>query len=100
MKRAAVMVHWTEGLHLRHAAKLVRTGQQFRSTILLRDGGKIADIRSILSVIALCATMGTTLNVEASGEDEREAAQAIEQVFVSSVAVALDEPVQEKRTPA
>ena len=79
-----MVVHWTEGLHLRHAAKLVRTGQQFRSTILLRHGGKIADIRSILSVIALCATLGTTLNVEASGEDEREAAQAIEQVFVSS----------------
>jgi len=81
MKRAEVVVSWTEGLHLRHAAKIVRTGQRFRSTILLKCGGKIADIRSILGIIALCATIGTALKVEASGEDEQEAAQAIEQIF-------------------
>jgi phosphotransferase system HPr (HPr) family protein len=55
--------------------------KQFRSTIYLRCGGNIADLRNILSVVALCATMGTGLDVEAVGDDEVDAAQAIERVF-------------------
>ena len=73
---------WNEGLHLRMAAKLVYAAQGFRSTILLRCGGKSADLHSVLSILALCATMGTTLSIEASGDDEQDATQAIEQAFV------------------
>ena len=43
----------------------------------------MADLRSILSILALCATMGTTLTLEASGEDEKDAVQALEQAFAS-----------------
>ncbi len=81
MKHSEVVVPWREGLHLRKAAVLVRAAQKFRSTILLRSGAQIADLRSILSILALCATMGTTLTLEASGEDEQDAAQALEQAF-------------------
>ena len=84
MKHAEVMVPWREGLHLRTAATLVRAAQNFRSTVLLKSGGKIADLRSILGIIALCATMGTTLTVEVSGDDEQAAARAIEQAFALS----------------
>ncbi len=83
MRHSEVVVPWREGLHLRKAAILVRAAQKFRSTILLRSGGQIADLRSILSILALCATMGTTLTLETSGEDEQDAAQALEQVFAS-----------------
>jgi phosphotransferase system HPr (HPr) family protein len=83
MKRSKVVVLWREGLHLRPAAALVQVAKQFRSVIHLRCGGKIADLRSILSVLALCATMGTGLDVEAAGDDEQDAIQAIEQVFSS-----------------
>jgi phosphotransferase system HPr-like phosphotransfer protein len=34
-------------------------------------------------MIALCATMGTALDVEAAGEDEEDAIQAVQQVFSS-----------------
>ena len=84
MKRTSVVIPWTEGLYLRQAAELEQTGQKFRSVIVLKCGGRMANVRSILSVIALCATMGTALDVEATGEDEQEATQAIEQIFVSS----------------
>lgn len=40
-------------------------------------------MRSILSVVALCATMGTALVVEVSGDDEQTVTQQIEQVFAS-----------------
>ena len=74
---------WNRGLHLRPAAKLVQVAKQFHSNVYLRCGDKVADLRSILSVIALCATMGTGLDVEAAGDDEQDAVNAIERVFSS-----------------
>jgi phosphotransferase system HPr-like phosphotransfer protein len=47
-------------------------------------GDKIADLRSILSILALCATLGTALDLEAVGDDEQHAAEAVERVFSSS----------------
>jgi phosphotransferase system HPr (HPr) family protein len=82
MKRSTVTVPWREGLHLRQAVRLVRLGRQFHSSIRLKCGGRIADLRSILSILALCATMGATLVVEVDGDDEREAARSVEQAFV------------------
>jgi phosphotransferase system HPr (HPr) family protein len=81
MKRFTVVVPWPGGLHLRPAMTLIQVAKRFRSTVQLRCGERIADLRSILSIIALCATMGTGLDVEAVGDDEQDAAQAIEQVF-------------------
>lgn len=83
MYRAKVVIRWEDGLHLRPAANLVKEARKFHSTINLKSGGQIADLRSILSIIALCATLGTGLDVEATGDDEKAAAQAIEQVFLS-----------------
>lgn len=81
MKHIQVTVPWSEGLHLRRAMQLVKVARNFRSTVLLKCGGRIADLRSILSVLALCATMGTTLDLEAVGDDEQEAARTVVQVF-------------------
>jgi phosphotransferase system HPr (HPr) family protein len=81
MKHAKVTVPWTEGLHLRRAAQLVKVAQGFRSTLRLKCGNRIADLRSIVSVLALCATLGTPLDLEATGEDEQEAANSVERVF-------------------
>ncbi len=81
MKTSKVVVPWEEGLHLRPAAEIVRVAQTTKSTVTLRCGDKRADIRSILSIIALCATVGTTLHIEADGEDEQQATQTIERIF-------------------
>lgn len=81
MTQTTVVVRWATGLHLRTAAKLVHTAQAFQSAILLKHRGRVANVRSILSVIALCATMGAALDLEVNGDDEQEAARAIEQVF-------------------
>lgn len=86
MKKSTVVVPWREGLHLRHAVKLVKIAKFFRSNVLLRSGQKLADLRSIMSIISLCATMGTTLDVEASGDDEIDATRAVEQAFSSQKA--------------
>ena len=81
MKKSTVVVPWREGLHLRHAVKLVQLSKFFHSSISLKCDRKIADLRSIISIISLCATMGTTLDVEACGDDEADATRAVEQAF-------------------
>jgi len=84
MKRTTVRIGWPAGLHLRPAAQLVRLSQRFRATIWLRCGQRCADLRSILSIISLCAVMGATIDIEAAGEDEETAVQAVERFFESA----------------
>ncbi len=83
MKSSEVVVPWENGLHARPASKLVALTRKFTSTINLKCNNQIASARSILSILLLCATMGTTIRVEALGEDEDRAIEAIEQVFAA-----------------
>lgn len=83
MKHSKVMVGWREGLHLRQAARLVQLSRRFSSRIFVKCGGKVADLRSVLSLLSLCATLGTALDIEVTGDDEKEATCAVEQVFSS-----------------
>lgn len=71
------------GLHARAAAQLVRLAGRYRSAITLRreDSGGCANAKSILSVLALAAPLGSVLKIEAEGEDEREAFDAIIDLF-------------------
>jgi phosphocarrier protein HPr len=84
MKTTSVIVPWTEGLHLRLAAKLVRLAKRFRSEIQIQRGNLHAEATSILSVLLLCAAMSTTLQINADGPDEEEAVSAIEQFFTEN----------------
>ncbi len=68
-------------MHVRPAAKLVHLANSHKSSIRLKVNGKIADARSIISIMLLCATFGALLEVEVNGEDEFLAASAIEQFF-------------------
>ncbi len=83
MKSSRVTIRWPHGLHLRTAARLVRLAQAFRSRIQLRLGARIADARSILSIMILAAGLGTCLDIEATGNDEHEALQAVQEFFES-----------------
>ena len=67
------------GLHARASASLVRRAVQFTSQIeLLReDTGQSADGKSILSVLLLAASQGTSVTVKATGKDEQRAVDAI-----------------------
>lgn len=72
------------GLHARAAASLVRLAGTFQSDIKIRrtDNAVVADAKSILSVLTLAAAKSTELELEISGEDQKEAAKAIEEVFI------------------
>ncbi|WP_426510716.1 HPr family phosphocarrier protein [Dactylosporangium sp. McL0621] len=70
-----------EDLHARPAGALVRVAARFRSTVEVIFGEKIANARSVLAVMALNATAGSTVLVRAAGEDAAEAAEAVVSVL-------------------
>ena len=71
------------GLHARAAAQLVRVAGQFSSRITLRreDSDASANAKSILSLLALAAPIGTQLVIAADGVDENEAFAAVMALF-------------------
>jgi phosphotransferase system HPr (HPr) family protein len=64
-------------LHARPAATFVKTAMRFRSRVTVGVNGKVADAKSILAVLALGATAGTSLVLGAEGEDAPAALDAL-----------------------
>ena len=65
------------GIHARPASLLVNTAGQFASDIRIQKGYRIAAAKSMINLLALRAKMDDTVTVEADGEDEKEAVQAL-----------------------
>ena len=65
------------GLHARAAAKLTQTASRFRSEVWLLRNGRRVNAKSIMGVMMLAAGKGASVTVEADGEDESEAIQAV-----------------------
>jgi phosphocarrier protein len=65
------------GLHARAAARVVEVASRFRSDIALVFEGRRASARSIVAVMLLAVAMGGTIRIEAEGEDEMQAAEAL-----------------------
>jgi phosphocarrier protein HPr len=64
-------------LHARPAATFVKTAMKFRSRVTVALNGKVADAKSILAVLALGATGGTVLRLNAEGDDAPDALDAL-----------------------
>ena len=77
MIESEIIIRNRTGLHARAAAKLVETAAEFNSTVELSNGDKTVDGKSILSVMLLAATPGSTLTLMVDGSDEENASQAI-----------------------
>jgi phosphocarrier protein HPr len=82
MKRSTVVVPWPDGLKFRSAARIIRAAKKCQSAVVLHCGDRIADVRSIVGIVMLCAMVGTSITIEASGGDEQKAIEEVERVFV------------------
>ncbi|MBV9576022.1 MAG: HPr family phosphocarrier protein [Gammaproteobacteria bacterium] len=69
------------GLHTRAAAKLVDTAKKFASRIEVQYQNRTADCKSIMGVITLGAQKEDVVRFIITGEDEKEAAQAISELI-------------------
>lgn len=66
------------GLHARAAAKFITEAGQYSCEIFLARDDKPVNGKSIMEVMMLAASQGTELTLTTSGEDEVEAANALE----------------------
>ena len=72
------------GLHLRAASKLSNLATTFQCDISISNGdGNKINAKSVLGITLLAAAFGTSVYIEASGKDEKEAINEIEKLFNS-----------------
>lgn len=71
------------GVHTRPASMIVRTAAKFRSEFFIQKEGYEINGKSIIGVMTLAAEQGSTLTLLFEGEDEKEAAEALEKLFES-----------------
>ena len=69
------------GLHARASTKLTQTASKFGSEIWVTRNGRRVNAKSIMGVMMLAAAKGSVINVEASGNDEAQAINALQQLI-------------------
>ena len=69
------------GLHARAAAKLTQTATRFASEIWLSRNGRRVNAKSIMGVMMLAAGKGSTVTLEAEGEDAADALEALRKLI-------------------
>ncbi|MFP4356220.1 MAG: HPr family phosphocarrier protein [Phycisphaerae bacterium] len=71
------------GLHARPAMQFVELANQFNSQVQVSNGTLTVDAKSIMSVMRLAATKGTTLRIVADGADSQKAIAALSKLVES-----------------
>lgn len=72
-----------KGLHVRAATALARTAGRFAAQITVARGDEQVDAKSVMGLLLLTASQGTTIVVEAKGGDATEAVMAIGELVES-----------------
>lgn len=78
MKEFVHIIADPEGIHARPAGMLLKEATKYSAKITLDKDGKQGDAKRIFAIMALGAKRGDTLKVTVEGEDEEEAAAALE----------------------
>lgn len=73
-----VTVQMQSDVEARPIALLVQTANQFKSQIYLEVGAAKVNAKSIMGVMSLALLNGTQIVIDAEGEDEAEAVNALE----------------------
>ena len=66
-----------KGLHARAAAKFVQTVEKFDAEVRVTRGGETVGGTSIMGLLMLAASPGTSITVEATGKDAAEVIDAL-----------------------
>jgi phosphocarrier protein len=73
-----VVVQNQLGLHARPASMFVKTATKFASEIMVEKEGESVNGKSIMGLMMLAASHGTTLTVTAEGSDATDAVNELE----------------------
>ncbi len=77
MIKTSISISNKLGLHARASAKLTKLAGSFPCEVWLAKGERRVNAKSIMGVMMLAAGIGTTIEVEANGEREQEATDAL-----------------------
>ncbi len=77
MQQIEVIIHNDVGLHARPAGQFVKTAKPFKSTIHVIYNGQTVNAKSLVRLLTLAIPRDATITVQADGEDEQEALQAL-----------------------
>ena len=65
------------GLHARASATLTKLASQFQCEVWLTRNNRRINAKSIMGVMTLAASKGTTIEIETNGADEDDAMSAL-----------------------
>ena len=72
-----------KGLHARASAKFVHTVEKFDAQVRVTRAGETVGGTSIMGLMMLAASPGTTITVEATGRQAAEVVAALEQLLAT-----------------
>ena len=75
--RATAIILNKRGLHARASAKFVETAARFQSEVTVSKDDSRVSGRSIMGLMMLAASPGTSIELSAEGPDARDAVQAL-----------------------
>ena len=81
--RAEVEIVNRLGLHARAAARFVETASRFAADVTVANGEESVSGKSILGLMMLAAAEGTTLVLQATGQDAEQAVDALAELIAA-----------------
>ncbi len=81
MPQRTIQVSNKLGLHARASAKLTKLAGQFPCDIFIAKGERRVNAKSIMGVMMLAAGIGSTVTIQAEGEQADIALDAVQALF-------------------
>lgn len=86
MYEKEVVIQNQVGLHARPATFFIQKANEFRSNIWVEKEERKVSAKSLLGVLSLGITKGTSIKIVAEGSDETDAVNALAQLIGSDFA--------------
>lgn len=82
MTERTLLIQNKLGLHARAAAKLSHQANMFDADVYLIYSNDKINAKSLLGILTLAASVGNEITIQAQGKDEREAVDALADLFI------------------
>ncbi|MBR2897590.1 MAG: HPr family phosphocarrier protein [Oscillospiraceae bacterium] len=79
------VVKCESGLYNRQATFFIQKANEFKCSIWIENDDRKINAKSPLGVLSMGITKGTTVNLIADGEDEKEAVESLSQMLTNEV---------------
>lgn len=79
------VVKCESGLYNRQATYFIQKANEFKSSIWVEVEDRKINAKSLLGVLSMGITKGTSVNIIADGPDEAEAVQVLSEMLVNEV---------------